>query len=365
MKILHFCSYFEGSKVYENLFSRLSSFGVVNSIYIPVKRKCKKSLECGSFGDKYTVNCLSVFTRLFYCLKIFRIILSFPKISTFYKDTHFVHAHTLYSDGIPAFFYSRLKGIPLIITVRGTDVTLGFKYYFHYKFIARFALGYCNKIVFISPNHKKKFQCYFGKCYDSKLEVLPNGVDTYFIEHCVSKKISDSTESAIYVGDINSNKNIERSIFAFFYGPRKSNSLFHVVGGTAEQYSSVYGRLPVELADKVVFHGRLEKHEIISLMSKASVFIMNSHSETFGLVYLEAISQCLPIVYTKGQGVDGYFTDGQFGYAAEPESLESISNAINKAINAFPNGIGPFNKNPVNDYSWGSIAIQYMERIYK
>lgn len=365
MKVVHFCSYFEGSKVYENLFSRLSSLGVVNSIYIPVKRKCKNSLESNRFGDKYTVNCLSFFTRVFYFLKIYRIIFSFPKIDGFYKDAHFVHAHTLYSDGIPAFFYSRLRGIPLVITVRGTDVTLGFKYYFHYKFIARFALRYCNKVVFVSPSHKKKFQCYFGKGYDSKLEVVPNGVDTYFIENCVNKKTPGSTQSALYIGAINRNKNIERSIRAFFFSPRNNNSIFHVVGGSKGEYSSVYGHLPIELTDKVIFHGRLEKDEIIDLMSRVSFFIMNSHSETFGLVYLEAISQCLPIVYTMGQGVDGYFTDGQFGYAAKSDSLESISKAINKTINSFPNGLGPFDENPVANYSWESIAIHYMEHIYK
>ena len=41
---------------------------------------------------------------------------------------------------------------------------------------------------------------------------------------------------------------------------------------------------------------------------------MPSRYETFGLVYGEAMSQGLPIIYSKGQGVDGYFKEGTVGY---------------------------------------------------
>lgn len=40
---------------------------------------------------------------------------------------------------------------------------------------------------------------------------------------------------------------------------------------------------------------------------------MPSHKETFGLVYAEAMSQGLPIIYTKNQGFDGQFPDGYVG----------------------------------------------------
>ena len=33
---------------------------------------------------------------------------------------------------------------------------------------------------------------------------------------------------------------------------------------------------------------------------------MPSTGETFGLVYIEALSQSLPIIYTKGDGVYGF-----------------------------------------------------------
>ena len=39
-------------------------------------------------------------------------------------------------------------------------------------------------------------------------------------------------------------------------------------------------------------------------------FCLPSHAETFGLVYVEAMSQGLPIIY-EGQGFDKQFQDGE------------------------------------------------------
>ncbi len=364
MKVLHFCSYFEGSKVYGNLFSRLASLGVDNSIYIPVRRNCEATLTSSDPGDKYTVGCLSFFTRVFYSFKVFKVLLFFPYNIGGVKDSNIIHAHTLYSDGIPAYVYSKIKGLPLVITIRGTDVTLGFKYYLHYKLLAKLALGYSKKIIFVSPSHKLKFQRYFGNGYDRKLEVIPNGVDDFFINNAVKKKKPNDHVSAVYVGAINRNKNVGLSILAFF-SRAKNNSSFHVVGGTFDEYVSVFGDLPIELRRKVIFHGKLEKEKVIDLMKVSSIFIMNSHSETFGLVYVEAISQCLPIVYTSGQGVDGYFDDGQYGFKADSHSVESISMAIRDTLNKFPDGLGPFEHNPAIDFSWDKIAKVYKEVVYK
>jgi len=44
---------------------------------------------------------------------------------------------------------------------------------------------------------------------------------------------------------------------------------------------------------------------------------MPSITETFGLVYAEALSQGLPVLYTRGQGFDRQFEEGEVGYAVD------------------------------------------------
>lgn len=50
---------------------------------------------------------------------------------------------------------------------------------------------------------------------------------------------------------------------------------------------------------------------------------MPSYHETFGLVYIEALTQHLAIVYTKGQGVDGML-DSSVGEAVKASSKANI-----------------------------------------
>jgi glycosyltransferase involved in cell wall biosynthesis len=58
------------------------------------------------------------------------------------------------------------------------------------------------------------------------------------------------------------------------------------------------------------------------------IFVMPSFRETFGVAYIEALSQGLPIVFTRGQGVDGYFEPGTVGEAVNPHDAEALKAAI-------------------------------------
>lgn len=364
MKIIDYCSYFQGSKVYLNLFNSLSKINVSNTVFIPVR----ESVEASSLREKlYFAKCLGKLTRFFYFYKLLRINKAASReLSTLADTDYLIHAHTLYADGVPAYCYARKHTMPLVITIRTTDVALGFKFYFHYKWLANKALAYANKIVFVSPAHKIKFQHYFGHCYDNKLIVVPNGIDKFYLENKLTSAVyKNKNRVALYVGAINKNKNLKASIAAFFNISINSDDEFRVVGGTYKEYVDIYGELPVNLIHRVNFLGKLSKEQVLGQMRSSTLFIMVSHSETFGLVYIEAISQCLPIVYTLGQGVDGYFNDGEFGYRANSNDIESISQAISKTTTDFPHGLGPFVENPANNFSWESIATIYKEQVYK
>lgn len=59
------------------------------------------------------------------------------------------------------------------------------------------------------------------------------------------------------------------------------------------------------------------------MFAESDIFVMVSHSETFGLVYIEALSQGLPILYTRGQGIDGTLKE-KIGEAADSYDENSI-----------------------------------------
>ena len=53
-----------------------------------------------------------------------------------------------------------------------------------------------------------------------------------------------------------------------------------------------------------------QRKNLIEFIGENDIFVMPSINETFGLVYAEAMSQGLPVIYTKGQGFDKQFNDG-------------------------------------------------------
>jgi glycosyltransferase involved in cell wall biosynthesis len=46
------------------------------------------------------------------------------------------------------------------------------------------------------------------------------------------------------------------------------------------------------------------------------------------MVYIEAMSHGLPVIYTRGQGIDGYFEDGEVGHACTPSDAPQIADRL-------------------------------------
>lgn len=84
---------------------------------------------------------------------------------------------------------------------------------------------------------------------------------------------------------------------------------------------------------------------------------MISHTETFGLVYMEALSQGLPVLYTKGQGIDKAFTF-QIGESVDSKDLRNIVQGIKKIISNQYNSI---NSIDFENFRWSNIALKYIK----
>ena len=89
---------------------------------------------------------------------------------------------------------------------------------------------------------------------------------------------------------------------------------------------------------------------------------MPSAPESFGLVYVEALSQGLPIIYTKGEGFDGYYEEGEVGWAVDPRNPAEIANRVEKILcdyEGFADRIEHLNLE--HDFSWPLVARKYMK----
>ena len=100
-----------------------------------------------------------------------------------------------------------------------------------------------------------------------------------------------------------------------------------------------------------------EPSKMYEVFAKARLFAMPSLHETFGLVYIEALTQNLPVLYTKGQGVDGLLPPSA-GIAVNPYSIDEIVNGL---VALLANKQAGNQDMDFEHFRWSKIAEKYKE----
>lgn len=68
--------------------------------------------------------------------------------------------------------------------------------------------------------------------------------------------------------------------------------------------------------------------ELPTLMKNYAAFVLPSKRESYGLVHAEALFSGLPVLYSKGRGIDGFFDEKTIGYGCNPLDTEDIARGI-------------------------------------
>lgn len=266
-----------------------------------------------------------------------------------------IHAHTLFSDGSLAYHYFKDHGIPYVVAIRSSDVDVFLKYKPWLQSFGRKIVENASYIVFISPSVQKKFLKKFGRRYESKSMVLPNGINQSYFHHEVTvKKKAHTPPELLYVGSFLKRKKVPALIrLAEITGSRLT-----IVGAGGDEEKKVLQM--IRNSDMITYPGRIEdQSRLIRIYQKSDIFIMTSKRETFGLVYLEAMSQGLPVIYSTSTGIDGLFEEGTVGYGVSPGSLTGIKEAIESILKNYQD----ISNNCISEsrkFTWEDIARRYL-----
>ena len=130
----------------------------------------------------------------------------------------------------------------------------------------------------------------------------------------------------VYAGRLIRYKNVDKILLAL--SKIDKDYVFDIIGDGEEIDNLKQLAVYLNISDKVVFHGRLERKEVVSFMRKANCFVMISQGEVFGLVYLEAMaSSCITIASRKG-GIDGVIKDGENGFLCRAGDEEELTHIL-------------------------------------
>lgn len=367
MKVLHVCSYYITSKLYKNLIESLHREGIENVVYIPIsddknigKYKCRDNII-----NIYS-KCFGKFDRLsfrFKNMKIYKDIINKINID----EIDITHAHSLFVNGYISYKLKRDFGKKYIVAVRNTDVNVFFSKIKHLRHIGEKILYSSEKIIFLSEKYRDEV---IDKYISSKRKeeireksiVIPNGIDDFWLknENIIERKIEKDNINLVFTGKLDKNKNIITIIDAL----KKLNStgeykaMLEIIGDGPEK-ENIYKYAEKNITGKYNMRGFLNKNEIMKIYRKSDIFIMPSRYETFGLVYVEALTQGLKLIYTKGQGFDGYFKDGSIGYSVVYNDSERIKNRIIDICNGKTDNIDVYKQKIIGDFDWENIAKRY------
>lgn len=339
MEVLHICSDYPGSSVHRNLYEKLDERGIKQYIYCYFGEKKYEGRNYfeGKAAKIYYACILKKYDRYFYHYKGYKVARDLKRRIDVGK-IDVIHATTLFSDGGIAYRLHKEYHIPYIVTVRNSDINIHLKKAYHEWPYVKKILKNAERVIFISEALKNAF---YNHSYiknilldiENKIIVQPNGIDDFWFDHCAKdRQIPPENHKLIYVGVFDSNKNIFRMIDAVLHLRAKYHDIhLTLVGGRGEL------KLKVKLladahSDVIDYIGLVnDKEKLRDIYREHSVFVMPSIYETFGLVYIEALSQGLACVFTKGQGIDGMFTK-DVGEAVNPMSVEDIARGIDRIL---------------------------------
>ena len=363
LRILHLNSFFYTSTVHKKLLEAFADIPITMTTYTPVPKgyfldraegpSVLHSVVTSEFDNK-----LDRFAFHRKHMKILGDISRHIDISSY----DCIHAHSLFSNGSIALKLKEIYDIPYIVAVRSTDINLFFKNMLHLRNLGKRILENASKIVFLSSAVRDfvidtYIPSYLREALRTKSTIVPNGIDDFWLDNKGMPRTlaTDMPLRLLYVGRVCKRKNLVSTVKAIeLLQGRGFEVQYTVVGKIVDK--AVFRR--IQNKPFVNYHSPKGKEELIEVYRENDIFIMPSVTETFGLVYPEAMSQGLPIIYTKGQGFDGQFSEGTVGYHVRSNDPRDIADRTMDVVAQYEE----ISKNCidcVDKFNWKDIAKVY------
>ncbi|WP_050052367.1 glycosyltransferase family 4 protein [Vibrio coralliirubri] len=243
------------------------------------------------------------------------------------KSYDVIHSHSFFTDGLLGIILSKRLKVKHIVTVRNTDLNMYLKYFFHLRYIAKF-IAKNSHVIFLSQKSFERFKGHVDISFDYTIQ--GNGIDDFWVSNQISspKKVTPGKINLLSVGYFDGNKNFGNALNASTYLNKTMNVTHTFVGGNKEDFIEVYGD-DFDFSH-VEFKGVISDKIVLAKVFKAAdIMVLPSYSESFGLVYIEAMSQQCGVVCSIGEGIDGIFSGNEkFINYCFPRDYKSIANAI-------------------------------------
>jgi len=211
-----------------------------------------------------------------------------------------IHAHSMNHAGILAQQIHAKTGIPFVLTEHSS--TYARKLIRNWQRPAMLqSAQQCSARIAVSKDFCRLLETEYGGL---DWQYIPNSLSPAFIRPVdLANKPKNADFTFCSVAHLNYNKGFDILLPAFAEALKTHPDLKLKIGGTgliASQLHNLAAELGLE--NSVEFLGGLQNDQVLDLMFRSDAFVLASRNETFGVVFIEALSQGLPVAATRCGG---------------------------------------------------------------
>ena len=290
-----------------------------------------------------------------------------------------LHSHTWYAN-LAGHLASLLYGVPHVMTVHSLEPLRPWKAeqlgggYALSSWSERVAATSAAAVVAVSEGMRADVLSAYPEISPERTRVIRNGIDTS--EYApdpdtgvlVSYGVDPERPYVIFVGRITRQKGVAVLLrAAAMLDPAAQLVLCAGAADTPElreEVTSLVAGLQASRTGVVWIPEMLPKHEVIQLLSHATVFACPSVYEPLGIVNLEAMACATAVVGSRVGGIPEVVDDGVTGLLVPPGDPVPLSDALNALlrdpVRAARMGEAG-RERAVDEFSWDAVAAQTAE----
>ncbi|GBQ09569.1 colanic acid biosynthesis glycosyl transferase [Komagataeibacter rhaeticus] len=246
-----------------------------------------------------------------------------------------VHAHFGF-DGVEAWPVARALGVPLLVTLHGSDITThmhwfasgggGRRWRAYPRRLERLAAE--RRVSFVAVSHSIREAAIRAGLPPQRIHVCPIGIDVQRFRH-TGRPVAEREPVILFAGRLVEKKGCRYLIEAFRTVRAQMPQARLVIAGDGPERSA----LSAMAADMegITFHGRYSAAQMQPLLQEARVFCLpsvtarNGDAEGMGLVLLEAQASGVPVVTSARGGATEGILNGETGFAFAEGDVAALS----------------------------------------
>ncbi|MEV6490965.1 glycogen synthase [Actinoplanes sp. NPDC051633] len=309
--------------------------------------------------------------------------------------TDIVHSHTWYAN-FAGHTAKLLHGVPHVVTTHSLEPLRPWKAeqlgggYALSSFCERVAIENADAVIAVSAGMKRDVLAAYPTVDESKIRVVYNGIDTSQYQPDQGTDVIErlgidlSRPSVVFVGRITRQKGLPYLLRACHDLPPEAQIVLLAGAPDTKEIAAEVEGLAIQLrnarddAGVIWVQEMLPKHEVVQVLTHATVFVCPSIYEPMGIVNLEAMACETAVVATATGGIPEVVADGETGVLVPIEQVAdgtgtpidqdkfvadlaaAITQVISDPKRAEEMGLAG-RRRAVEKFSWSTIAADTLE----